>query len=61
MLTLSNSEIFASVCKSGCVVFVHHLETVTGSLPNWPTSQTPVLPASANAPLILFRFSMQNS
>lgn len=34
MLTFSNSEIFASVCKSGWVVFVHHLETVTGSLPN---------------------------
>ena len=61
MLIFSNSEIFASVCKSGCVVLVHHLVTVTGSFPNWPASQTPVLPASANAPLILFRFSMQIS
>lgn len=34
MLTFSSSEIFASVSKSGCVVFVHHLETVTGSFPN---------------------------
>ena len=42
-------------------MMVHHLETVTGSFPNCPASQTPVLPASANAPLILFRFSMQIS
>ena len=34
MSMFSNSEIFASVCKSGCVVFVHHLETVTGFFPN---------------------------
>ena len=61
MLFFNNFEIFASICKSGCVVFVHHLETVTGSFPNLPASQTPVLPASANTPLILFRFSMRNS
>ncbi len=34
MIFFSNFEIFASVYKSGCVVFVHHLETVTGFFPN---------------------------
>ena len=38
MLTLSKSDIFASVCKFGCEVFVHHLLTVTGSLPSCSAS-----------------------
>ena len=52
----SASAIFERVDKSGCEVLVHHLETVTGSLPTFSASQIFVLPASANAPLILFNF-----
>lgn len=58
MSTLRASAILARVCKSGWLVFVHHLETVTGSLPTCSASYRFVLPASAKAPLILFNLSM---
>lgn len=50
------SEIFCNVYKSGWEVLVHHLETVTGSLPNCSASHLPVWPVSANTAFILFSF-----
>ena len=35
MSTSSKSAILDNVCKSGCVVFVHHFEMATESLPSW--------------------------
>ncbi len=54
--TFRRFEISLSVYKSGWEVFVHHLETVTGSLPNCWASHLPVWPVSANTAFILFSF-----
>lgn len=34
MLTFTNPKILARVCKSGCVVLTHHLESITEPFPN---------------------------
>lgn len=52
----NNSAIVLIVYKSGWEVLVHHLETVTGSLPNCSASHLPVWPVSANTAFILFSF-----
>lgn len=56
MLMLISSAILERVYKSGWEVLVHHLETVTGSLPNCSASHLPVCPVSANTAFILFSF-----
>ena len=56
----NKSDIFDKVCKSGWVVFVHHLEMVTGSLPSCSANHLLVRPASASTALSLFKFSMNN-
>lgn len=54
--TPSNTAISESVYKSGWEVLVHHLETVTGSLPSCSASHLPVWPVSAKTAFILFSF-----
>ncbi len=58
--TPSNSDIRDRVCKSGCVVFVHHFEIVTGSFPSCSASHLFVWPASASTALSRFRFAIFN-
>lgn len=53
MFTLSSSAISASVFKSGCMVLVHHFETVVGSLPSCWANHFPCLSVSASTALIL--------
>ena len=54
--TFKIRDISYNVCKSGWEVLVHHLETVTGSLPNCSASHLPVWPVSAKTAFILFSF-----
>ena len=56
MSTFNKLTIEFNVYKSGWEVFVHHLETVNGSLPNCSASHLPVCPVSANTAFILFSF-----
>lgn len=56
----NKSDILDNVCKSGWVVFVHHFEMVTGSLPSCSANHLLVWPASASTALSLFKFSMDN-
>ena len=52
----SNSEIFTSVSREGCILLEHHRETVASFLPTCSASHLPVLPFSTNATFILFIF-----
>lgn len=55
--TFKIEDISFNVYKSGWEVLVHHLETVTGPLPNCSASHFPVCPVSANTAFIRFNLS----
>ena len=57
--TFNSLAIVSRVSRSGCLLFVHQLETVTVDLFNYSAGHLPVLPFSTNTTLILFNFSMR--